>query len=209
MAQKCGVCHIEDSKYKCPVCEMRYCSLACYKLHKPTHEGELKDQSSTTTQPKKDRPGTKQRVPKPSFQDFEQDIEFQRLLQRYPLLKLQLQTIYGLTIEPGPEDSRTWNKQPLPSLPGYEIPTPPPPARGRGSYRGRGGRGNRRGGRGHQNGEDEREYGRWTQEKGDREALKMLAKMRVGDGKDGDDVAEGMRDFIELVGLRFGEKDRV
>ena len=210
MAQKCGVCHIEDSKYKCPVCEIRYCSLACYRLHKPTHENESNDQSITPAQPKKDRPGTTQRVPKIDFTGFEKDSELLRLLKRYPLLQLQLQTVYGLTLEPGPEDSRTWNKQPLPPLPGYDAPAPPPPTRGCGSHRGRGGRGNRRGGGRHQeDGREQREHGRWTQEKGDREASKVLAKMREGDGTDGDDVAEGVREFVELVRLRFGEKDGV
>ena len=44
-----------------------------------------------------------------------------------------------------------------------------------------------------EDGREQREHGRWTQEKGDREASRVLAKMREGDGTDGDDVAEGVR----------------
>ncbi|GFY75636.1 zinc finger HIT domain-containing protein 3 [Trichonephila inaurata madagascariensis] len=31
---KCGICNENESKYKCPVCLVRYCSVACYKTHK-------------------------------------------------------------------------------------------------------------------------------------------------------------------------------
>ena len=37
----------------------------------------------------------------------------------------------------------------------------------------------------------------------------MIAKMREGSRTDGDDVADGMREFVELVQMRFGEKDAV
>lgn len=181
--------------------------MICYRVHKPVHENDSTDQAKAQSQPKKDRPGTTQRVPKICFTDFEADKEFIRLLQRYPLLRIQLQTVYGLTLEPGPEESRTWNKQPLPPLPGYDAPVLSV-SRGRGRNRGgRGGRGNRRGGHHQEPHNEEREYGRWTLEKGDREAVNMIAKMRQGDGKSDDDVAEGMREFVELVRLRYGEKD--
>eukprot|EP01084_Bolivina_argentea_P147935 258764_1 len=36
---KCGICNINDRKYKCPNCiVMRYCSVACYKKHKENKE---------------------------------------------------------------------------------------------------------------------------------------------------------------------------
>ena len=153
-------------------------------------------------------------MPKVDFTGFEKDKEFIRILERYPLLKFQLQTIYGLTLEPGPEEARTWNKNPLPSLPGYA----PPAYRGSGSRgRGRGGRGDRGGrnrGGWHANEgpqAEDREHGRWTQEKGDREAVKMIAKMREGSGdwRSADEPAEGIREFVELVRMRFGVKEDV
>lgn len=156
----------------------------------------------------RDRPGTTQRIPKVDFTGFENDKEFQRLLSRYPILKVQLQAIYGLTLEPGPDEARTWNRQ---RLPGFD-----PPrlysrgGRSRGRGRGRGdGRGGGRGGRFDPGpDEGEREYGAWTQAKGDKEALKVMKKLR-GDDQQLTDLNEGMREFVELCQIRFGDKERV
>ena len=50
---------------------------------------------------------------------------------------------------------------------------------------------------------DERQRGPWTQDKGDKEALAVIKKMR--EGREGeDDAAEGMREFVELCRLRYG-----
>uniref|UniRef100_A0A8C6M8U4 Zinc finger HIT domain-containing protein 3 n=1 Tax=Nothobranchius furzeri TaxID=105023 RepID=A0A8C6M8U4_NOTFU len=32
--QLCNVCCEQTPKYRCPTCEIRYCSLGCYKKHK-------------------------------------------------------------------------------------------------------------------------------------------------------------------------------
>jgi hypothetical protein len=42
----------------------------------------------------------------------------------------------------------------------------------------------------------------WTREKGDKEALQVMQKMKGG--KEDDDRAEGVREFVRLVALRFG-----
>ncbi|XP_077361056.1 zinc finger HIT domain-containing protein 3 [Festucalex cinctus] len=34
MMQLCKVCCNQTPKYRCPTCQIRYCSLACYKRHK-------------------------------------------------------------------------------------------------------------------------------------------------------------------------------
>uniref|UniRef100_A0A1A8BAJ5 Zinc finger HIT domain-containing protein 3 n=2 Tax=Nothobranchius kadleci TaxID=1051664 RepID=A0A1A8BAJ5_NOTKA len=34
--QLCSVCSEQTPKYRCPTCEIRYCSLGCYKKHKDT-----------------------------------------------------------------------------------------------------------------------------------------------------------------------------
>ncbi|QQP56354.1 Box C/D snoRNA protein 1like [Caligus rogercresseyi] len=34
MDRKCGTCKIQDSKYTCPGCGIRSCSLECVKSHK-------------------------------------------------------------------------------------------------------------------------------------------------------------------------------
>ncbi|KAK3626129.1 hypothetical protein LTR56_020036 [Elasticomyces elasticus] len=206
MATQCGVCHLRDSKYKCPV--------YCYKSHKPQHSA---DQPTIIQQEqqqiKRDRPGTNQRVPKVDFTNFENDADFKRLLTRYPALKAQLQLAYALTLEPGASEKWSWNRQPLLSSL-YPVPQT---SRGRGRGRGgrgrydqqrgggrgmRGGRGGR-GGHGHDRFEEppeDREHGPWTQAKGDMEALRAVKKMR---GKD-DEMAEGMREFVELCLIKFG-----
>ncbi|KAK8200355.1 uncharacterized protein BKA78DRAFT_291868 [Phyllosticta capitalensis] len=47
-SQSCGVCADQPPKYKCPSCELRYCSLACYKTHKSSTHG---DPASTASAP--------------------------------------------------------------------------------------------------------------------------------------------------------------
>lgn len=42
----------------------------------------------------------------------------------------------------------------------------------------------------------------WTREKGDKEALSVMKKMKVGTADD--DRAEGVREFVRLVAMRFG-----
>ncbi|XP_053703995.1 zinc finger HIT domain-containing protein 3 [Synchiropus splendidus] len=34
--QICSVCSDQETKYRCPACKIRYCSLGCYKIHKET-----------------------------------------------------------------------------------------------------------------------------------------------------------------------------
>ncbi len=138
-------------------------------------------------------------MPKADFTGFENDVELERLLSRYPLLKVQLQGIYGLTLEPGPDEARSWNRQPLPgAVTSYHSSRG---ARGRG--RGRGNFSNRGGYPGKTFPEQEREHGPWTQAKGDKEALSVIKNMRK-DGSEKDDLCEGMREFIELCQIKFG-----
>ena len=32
---KCTICDLENSKYKCPKCEVPYCSIPCFRKHRP------------------------------------------------------------------------------------------------------------------------------------------------------------------------------
>ncbi|KAK5136829.1 hypothetical protein LTR08_001751 [Meristemomyces frigidus] len=202
MALQCGVCHDNDSKYKCPICELRYCSIECYKQHKTQHANDEATKIQQEARARRDRPGTTQRAPKVNFSGFEKNDDLKRLLSRYPLLKIQLQAVYGHTLEPGPDDARSWNREPM-----YGDGRPDTNSfRGRGRGRGRGkgfdrgGRGGR--GRGGFHTDDDRQHGAWTREKGDKEALAVVKKMRQG-GED-DAKAEGMREFLELCLMKFG-----
>ncbi|RMY76761.1 hypothetical protein D0863_01753 [Hortaea werneckii] len=241
----CGICTALESKYKCPVCGLRYCSLACYKQHQPLHTTTTTSPSSedppttTTQQPRQQspthppsqqpqdrpRPGTthRRRIPPNNIDSthFATDPDFLALLHRYPRLKIQLSAVYALTLEPGPEDLRTWWRE---ALPGDAV-----PSTGQGGHsRGRGGgRGGRRGGRGRGRGgsgvggdartpaEGGRQHGVWTAEKGEKEALGVMRRMRMGNqngggsgggggGGGGGDKAEGLKEFVELCMLRFG-----
>ncbi|CAC9889327.1 unnamed protein product [Aureobasidium pullulans] len=63
-------------------------------------------------------PGSTKKI---DFTNFESDPELLRLLSRYPNLRIQLQSVYGLTLEPPPQEQPSSNY------------------RGRGRGRGRGG----------------------------------------------------------------------
>ncbi|ODV90666.1 hypothetical protein CANCADRAFT_24016 [Tortispora caseinolytica NRRL Y-17796] len=40
MSIKCEICNNEISKYKCPKCFVRYCSVKCFKDHEMNHKSE-------------------------------------------------------------------------------------------------------------------------------------------------------------------------
>jgi zinc finger HIT domain-containing protein 3 len=128
-------------------------------------------------------------------------------MTRYPMLKAQLQIAYAHTLDPGPNDKFSWHRQPLLG----SLYPDPAHTHHRGRGRGRGGRGGRsqRGARGSWGGRaelndpsEERQRGPWTQEKGDKESLLAIKKMKMGDERD--EKAEGMREFVELCQIKFG-----
>ena len=41
----CKICTQQPAKYKCTKCYIEYCSVACFKQHKPVHEGEREGES--------------------------------------------------------------------------------------------------------------------------------------------------------------------
>ncbi|KAF2154170.1 hypothetical protein K461DRAFT_292839 [Myriangium duriaei CBS 260.36] len=187
MAADCAICFSAASKYKCPTCEIRYCSIACYKTHKPIHADNAEKpitatpltaistdsapiQAPSTSQPPLRHPLTH----KPDFSGFESDEILLDLLRKDPKLRIKLQSVYGLTLEP-------------------------PPATSRGGFRG--GRGGRGAWRGRGGGSGSSGGGSWTQAKGDAEALEKLAVLRGDEGEEG-----GVAEFIRLVGMRFGER---
>jgi len=77
--------------------------------------------------------------------------------------------------------------------------------RGRGT-RGRGrGRGGGRGGRGGWNGHEEREE-RWTQKKGDKDAMGVLKELRSAQARG--EEKDGMVQFVGLVEELFGQREK-
>ena len=115
----------------CRILTLGSCSIACFKQHKETHANDPpKEQSTKPVQPtqpvppelpvaRNPLPGSSKKI---DFTGFESDPELLRLLSRYPNLRIQLQSVYGLTLEPPPQEQRSFSS-----------------FRGRGRGRGRGG----------------------------------------------------------------------
>ncbi|KAF2829987.1 hypothetical protein CC86DRAFT_392010 [Ophiobolus disseminans] len=189
----CGVCNTEPKKYKCPTCGLPYCSLQCFKSHKPTHpEPTSAPTLSAPTEPILPQPPLPPPPPrylkkKTDFTVLATNPKFQDLLKSYPTLLPTLRRVYATTIEPDPEDEARRRRF------------------ARGGFRGRGTRGRGRG-RGGFGGFDDREE-RWTQKKGDADAMRMLKGLR--DGKAGDREKEGMLAFVQLVDEVFGEGEKL
>ena len=91
---------------------IKSCSIACYKSHKPVHAAE--EQTPATPTPltatsvipvdtaaeSKPKPRRRPGGNKPDFTDFDNDPVLADLLRKYPKLRIQLQSVYGLMLEP-------------------------------------------------------------------------------------------------------------
>ncbi|EON64737.1 hypothetical protein W97_03970 [Coniosporium apollinis CBS 100218] len=182
MSALCGVCSQEPPKYKCPSCELQYCSFTCYKSHKTTHEADQPRTSPSPStapslpgisapDPTASNPPTNAPLPTAPLPitALPTDPTFQRLLTQRPTLRSQLRKIYTATLEPPPRDN--------------SAPT-------------RYGRGGQRGFRGRYRNRPVRP---WTQETGDRYALRLLSEA-MAEEREG----EGVREFVACVGRVWG-----
>ncbi|KAF1948430.1 hypothetical protein CC80DRAFT_431618 [Byssothecium circinans] len=176
----CGVCHTAQKKYKCPTCALPYCSIPCFKLHKPTHANETPTPAPTVP-PEPDIPKPLPPKPLPKYLQSTRDFsliatnpKYENLLKMHPSLLPTLQKVYAKTIEPYPEEVNR-----------------------RGGYRGRGfgGRGRGRGRGGWHGNRDE--VRKWTEKKGDADAMRLMKKIR--EGENGDDEMAALSEFVRLV----------
>ncbi|KAK3387137.1 hypothetical protein B0H63DRAFT_150499 [Podospora didyma] len=102
----CVVCDKEPGKYKCPMCAMPYCSVACNRTHKENHPPP---QPRTTEDPKAQAaaapppgPASAAAVDNDPYSVLlEHRSEFTRLLQKYPVLEQELARIEQTTLPPG------------------------------------------------------------------------------------------------------------
>jgi hypothetical protein len=167
----------------------------CFKSHKPTHPDTApiaaKPAEPTLPQPPPPAPIPRYLKKRTDFSVLATDPKYQALLKTHPKLLLSLQRVYAKTIKPDPEDERRRRMLERNAF------------RGRG-VRGRG-RGGWRGGRGGWNGGQEREE-RWTQKKGDKDAMVELKAIRDGQGKEGE--KDAMAEFVGLVEELFGQHEK-
>jgi zinc finger HIT domain-containing protein 3 len=56
-APQCQICTIVDSKYRCPACDTKYCSAACFKQHKAGWEASEEREAAAACSGKRRRPG--------------------------------------------------------------------------------------------------------------------------------------------------------
>ncbi|KIW06309.1 uncharacterized protein PV09_02774 [Verruconis gallopava] len=115
-ARKCEVCHDLESKYKCPQCELRYCSLNCFKLHKQLHESSTDANASSALRDESSAPSVQpHRTQQPAKVDpytaLEEHPNFQILFKKYPDLKSQLSRVYQATMNPSQQDESSLGVQ--------------------------------------------------------------------------------------------------
>lgn len=107
MSTLCGICNENESKYKCPKCSIRYCSLACYKdteKHQHSEEKEsitegLEDNKKTGEAEQTSEKKVGDRSPTlrtESFNELYQETpEIQELL-KYNTVKFHLAKVYRI-----------------------------------------------------------------------------------------------------------------
>ncbi|QDS73609.1 hypothetical protein FKW77_001729 [Venturia effusa] len=179
----CGVCKTDASKYKCPHCQVPYCSVKCFKVHILDHESDTKPSSPTdgaaTAQDDSNAPTEQRRfildsqgsnvkesftddsAPANPYESLVHHPQFQSLFTKYPLLKRQLARVHNATNNPAditPEERVDQRVN---------------------------GNGN---GRNHQQGD--RVKGQWTQEKANELAAEILVSLM--------EKEEGVREFMAL-----------
>lgn len=99
MAVLCGICQVEQSKYKCPKCSIAYCSLTCYKSEIHTHD-YLPTVTDTTSQPPQQQQQTTTTTPGDDrFLKLLQDDQIKYLLNQ-PSLQFHLLSIIKILIDP-------------------------------------------------------------------------------------------------------------
>lgn len=125
----------------------------------PSKEANTAASRPSTEQVATQRPATKRTLvgsKKVDFADFENDPQMRELLTKHVNLRIQLQSVYGYTLEPSPDERRNQR-----------------------SFRGG------RGSRGGRDFKPSMQHNSWTQAKGDKEAQGHLKRLREADEEGG------------------------
>ncbi|KGR09621.1 hypothetical protein MG3_03542 [Candida albicans P78048] len=102
MAVLCGICQVEQSKYKCPKCSIAYCSLTCYKSESHTHDNLPTVTDTTSQPPQQQQQTTTTTTTTPGddrFSKLLQDDQIKYLLNQ-PSLQFHLLSIIKILIDP-------------------------------------------------------------------------------------------------------------
>lgn len=102
MAVLCGICQVEQSKYKCPKCSIAYCSLTCYKSESHTHDNLPTVTDTTSQPPQQQQQTTTTTTTTPGddkFLKLLQDDQIKYLLNQ-PSLQFHLLSIIKILIDP-------------------------------------------------------------------------------------------------------------
>lgn len=112
-ANLCIVCHENAGKYKCPRCGLKYCSVACNKIHKPTHDNEPEPPKPTRAPPPveadeeiTEKIGLHGKKLKHPYKTLEHSEELKWLFNKYPRLPMLLTQIFNATQPPPSAQSR-------------------------------------------------------------------------------------------------------
>lgn len=98
----CGICQVEQSKYKCPKCSIAYCSLTCYKSESHTHDNLPTVTDTTSQPPQQQQQTTTTTTTTPGddkFLKLLQDDQIKYLLNQ-PSLQFHLLSIIKILIDP-------------------------------------------------------------------------------------------------------------
>lgn len=99
--EKCGICQINEFKYKCPRCGLKYCSLVCYKneekhIHKEKDESAKTGEHPSETKIEKSKVNSETVLPTPELNTLYRDTpELQELL-KYNTVKFHLSKVYRI-----------------------------------------------------------------------------------------------------------------
>lgn len=96
---KCAICHNNESKYRCPKCGIKYCSLACYKdesRHKdPVDTVDSKEQEQKEKEKEKETDNADSSASNEYPQVYSDTPEIQQLL-KYNTVKFHLSKVYRI-----------------------------------------------------------------------------------------------------------------
>lgn len=99
-SEKCGICHQDEAKYKCPKCAVRYCSLSCYKDVDKHKDPEDKPQEpSIEVKGNEDKKSLKDDIPilrTPELNNIYENNRPLRELLQYNTVKFHLAKVYRI-----------------------------------------------------------------------------------------------------------------